>query len=197
MSTDPRIDAYIAASAPFARDILMHVRALLHAHCPAIEETVRWRMPSFSYKGRPFAQMAAFKQHAAFGFWDRTALQTGQEGEGAGQFGRLTSLADLPDDAVLIAKIAEGMAMIDAGVRPARAVRPPKPEVEVPPALAAALAQDAAAAATFEVLSPSCRREYCEWIAEAKRDETRAKRVVETITLLREGKRRNWKYESR
>lgn len=197
MSTDPRIDAYIATSAPFARDILTHVRALLHAHCPAIEETVRWRMPSFSYKGRPFAQMAAFKQHAAFGFWDRTAPQTGQEGEGAGQFGRLTSRADLPEDAVLIAKIAEGMAMIDAGTRPARAVRSPKPEVEVPSALAEALAQDAAAAATFAAFSPSCRREYCDWIAEAKRDETRAKRVVETLALLREGKKRNWKYESR
>lgn len=196
MPTDPRIDAYIAASAPFAHDILTHVRGLLHDHCPTIEETIRWSMPSFSYNGRPFAQMAAFKQHAAFGFWDRDALQTGQEGVGAGQFGRLTSRADLPDDAVLIAKIHAGMALIDAGDRPKRAVRPPKPEADVPPALAEALAGDAAATATFTAFSPSCRREYCDWIAEAKRDETRAKRVAEAIVQLRAGRKRNWKYEN-
>ena len=196
MPTDPRIDAYIAGKAAFAQPILTHLRALMHRHCPEVEETVRWSMPSFSYRGRPLASMAAFKQHAAFGFWDREALKTGQEGEGAGQFGKIRSLADLPDDAVLAAKIAEGIAMIDAGERPRRATRPPRPEPTVPPALVDALAQDAAAAATFTAFSPSCRREYCEWIDEAKREETRAKRVAETIAMLREGKKRNWKYEA-
>lgn len=196
MSKDARIDAYIAARADFARPILTHLRALIHAHCPEIAETVRWGMPSFSYKGRPFASMAAFKRHAAFGFWDREALKTGHEGEGAGQFGRIACLADLPADAVLVAKIREGMAMIDAGEKPRRAARPPRPEVEVPPALADALARDAAAMATFAAFTPSCRREYCEWVSEAKRDETRTKRVAETIALLREGKKRNWKYEN-
>ena len=196
MPTDPRIDVYIASRNDFARPILTHLRALVHTHCPGVEETVRWSMPSFSYKGRPLASMAAFKQHAAFGFWDREALKTGQEGEGAGQFGRIESLADLPSDDVLAAKIAEGMAMIEAGERPKRAARPPKPEAEVPPALAEALAQDAAASATFTAFTPGCRREYCEWIAEAKRDETRTKRVGEAIAMLREGKKRNWKYEN-
>ena len=196
MTTDPRIDAYISACADFARPILTHLRVLLHTHCSEVEETVRWSMPSFSYKGRPLASMAAFKKHAAFGFWDREALKTGQEGEGAGQFGRLESLADLPPDDVLVAKIREGMAMIDAGERPRRTTRPAKPEAEVPPALAEALAQDAVAMATFTAFTPSCRREYCEWIGEAKRDETRAKRVSETIAMLREGKKRNWKYEN-
>lgn len=195
MTTDPRIDAYIAASAEFARPILTHVRTVLHAHCPAVEETIRWNMPSFSYKRRPFASMAAFKRHAAFGFWDREVLKTGQEGAGAGQFGRIVCLADLPSDAVLIAKIREGMAMIDVGEKPRRVARPPRPEPEVPPALAEALAGDAAAMATFTAFTPSCRREYCEWVGEAKRDETRSNRVTETIAMLREGKKRNWKYE--
>ena len=196
MPTDQRIDDYIAARANFARPILEHLRALVHRECPEVEETIRWGMPSFSYKGRPLASMAAFQQHAAFGFWDREALKTGQEGEGAGQFGRIVSLDDLPSYAVLAAKVREGMAMIAAGERPKRVVKPPKPEAEVPVALAEALAGDDVAAATFVAFSPSCRREYCEWVADAKRDETRAKRVVETIAMLREGKRRNWKYEN-
>ncbi len=195
MPTDPRIDSYIAESADFARDILNHLRALVHRHCPDVEESIRWRMPFFDYKGRPLANMAAFKSHAAFGFWDREALKTGQEGDGAGQFGRIRALADLPDDAVLAAKLREGMAIIDTGDRPKRAARPAKPEADVPLALAEALAGDAVAAATFAAFSASCRREYCEWVGEAKRDETRAKRVAEALAMLREGKRRNWKYE--
>ena len=196
MPTDPRIDAYIAARADFARPILTYLRALVHRECSEVEETIRWGMPSSNYNGRPLASMAAFKQHAAFGFWDREALKTGQEGEGAGQFGRIASLADLPSDSVLAAKVREGMAMIAAGERPKRAVKPPKPEAEVPVALAEALAEDDVAMATFTAFSPSCRRECCEWVADAKRDETRAKRVLETIVMLREGKKRNWKYEN-
>lgn len=196
MPTDPRIDSYIAESGDFAQEILPHIRALFHQHCPDVEETIRWRMPSFSYRGRPLAHMAAFKAHAALAFWDRDALKAGQEGNGAGQFGRLRSLTDLPSDAVLADKIRDGMAMIEARERPKRTRRQAKPEAEVPPALAQALALDAAAAATFAGFTPANRREYCEWIADAKRDETRDKRVVEAVAMLREGKKRNWKYES-
>ncbi|MDB5703139.1 MAG: hypothetical protein JWN66_255 [Sphingomonas bacterium] len=199
MPTDPRIDAYIDARAAFARPILNHLRARIHAVCPDVEESVKWSMPAFSYRGRPLANMAAFKAHAAFGFWDRAALATGSEGDAMGQFGRITALSDLPGDAVLDKSIREAMALIESGVKPARtqrAGRAPKPEAEVPPELAEALAGDDAAAATFNAFPPSCRREYCEWIGEAKRPETRAKRLVEAIAMLREGKRRNWKYEN-
>lgn len=196
MSTDPRVDAYIERQADFAKPILKHLRARLHAVCPGVEESIKWSMPAFTYRGRPLANMAAFKAHASFGFWDRQALATGQEGEGMGQFGRITGVDDLPDDAVLDARIGEAIALIDSGDRPKRAARPPKPEAEVPDELAEALAQDDAAAATFNAFPPGCRREYCEWVSEAKRPETKAKRVAESIAFLREGKRRNWKYEN-
>jgi uncharacterized protein YdeI (YjbR/CyaY-like superfamily) len=198
MPTDPRIDAYIATRAEFAKPILAHLRARIHAICPDVEEGVKWSMPAFGYKGRPLANMSAFKAHAGFGFWDRSALATGKEGEAMGQFGRITTLSDLPPDDVIDRSIREAMALIDAGVRPERtqrAQRTPKPEAEVPPELAEALAADDAAVATFNAFPPGCRREYCEWVAGAKRPETRAKRVAETIAQLREGKKLNWKYE--
>jgi uncharacterized protein YdeI (YjbR/CyaY-like superfamily) len=196
MTTDPRITAYIAARADFARPILDHLRARLHAVCPDIEETIKWGMPFFLHRGRPLANMAAFKAHASFGFWNSGSSGADRERDGMGQFGRLQSLADLPDDATLEAAIRDAVARGEAGDRPKRVARPAKPEPEVPPELAAALAGDAAAHDTFTAFPPSCRREYCEWVAEARRPETRQKRVAETIAWLREGKRRNWKYES-
>ncbi len=196
MSTDPRIDAYIDKQADFARPVLTWLRERVHAACPEVEETIKWSMPSFVYKGRPLAGMAAFKAHATFGFWYRHELGTGREGEAMGQYGRIESLADLPDAAEMETLTRAAMALIDSGVKPQRAERARKPEAEVPPELAEALARDDAAAANFDGFPPGCRREYCEWIAEAKRPETKSKRVAEAVGWIREGKRRNWKYEN-
>lgn len=195
MATDPRIDSYIERQADFARPILVWLRARLHAACPDVEEGIKWGMPAFSYRGRPLANMAAFKAHASFGFWYRDQMATGREGEAMGQFGRIESLADLPDEAAMEAQVGEAMVLIDSGDIPKRAARPPKPEVEIPEALAEALARDPAAAAVFDAFPPGARRDYCEWIAEAKQPATRDKRLADAIAWIREGKKRHWKYE--
>jgi uncharacterized protein YdeI (YjbR/CyaY-like superfamily) len=196
MSIEPRIDAYIDKQADFAKPILAWLRERVHAACPEVEETIKWGMPAFTYKDRPLAGMAAFKAHATFGFWYRHELGTGKEGEAMGQYGRIESLADLPGAEEIEALTRKAMALIDSGTKPQRAAKEPKPEAAVPSELAEALAGDDAAAATFDAFPPSCRREYCEWIAEAKRPETKAKRVAEAVTWMREGKRRHWKYEN-
>src|SRR5438093_13357397 len=103
-TTDPRIDAYIAKAAPFAQPILRRVRKVMHAGCPDVEETLKWRAPAFMYKGI-LAGMAAFKAHCIFGFWKHSLLKKEgllKDGEAAGQFGRLTSLDDLPDQKTLL-----------------------------------------------------------------------------------------------
>lgn len=191
MTSDPRIDEYIAAAPGFAQPILAAIRAQLRAACPALDETIKWRMPFFTYKDRPLANMAGFKGHASFGFWKREGAG---EAEGMGEFGKLRSLDDLPSAAVIAERVAAAVALIDAGA-PAR-VRSAEPApAEVPPALAEALAADAQARATFDAFPPSGRRDYCDWVAEAKRDDTRSRRIAQTIAWLREGKRRNWQYE--
>ena len=194
MSTDPRVDAYIESKAPFAQPILRHLRDLIHRANPDIAETIKWSMPFFTYKGQLLANMAAFKEHAAFGFWSRGDTTTGQEGDAMGQYGRITGLDVLPSDGVLLEALERALARIDAGEKPKRAARPAKPEVEVPPELADALAGDAKATAIWEGFPPSCRREYAEWVAGAKRPETKAKRLAQTMDQLREGKRLNWQY---
>ncbi|MCW3847120.1 YdeI/OmpD-associated family protein [Sphingomonas sp. LB-2] len=196
MLTDPRVDAYIEKQADFARPILATLRAQVHAACPEAEEAIKWSMPAFLYRGRPLANMAAFKAHATFGVWYRHELATGQEGEAMGQYGRITSVDALPPAEELAKHVRAAMTLIETGATPKREKKAPKPEAEVPPELAEALADDDAAAAVFNGFPPGCRREYCEWIAEAKRRETKAKRVAEAVSWIREGKRRNWKYEA-
>lgn len=196
MATDPRIDAYIERQVDFARPILTWLRARIHAACPEVEEGIKWGMPAFSHRGRPLANMAGFQRHASFGFWYRDQMATGKEGEAMGQFGRIESLADLPDAAGLEAQVREAMALIESGNLPKRESRPPKPEAQVPEALAEALARDPLAAEKFDAFPPGARREYCEWIADAKQTATRDKRLSDAIAWIREGKKRHWKYES-
>ena len=196
-SRDPRIDQYMAKAPEFARPILAHLREVVHGACPEVEETMKWSTPHFTHKG-PLCHMAAFKQHCAFGFW-KGSLVVGDNraGEEAmGQFGRLTSLADLPPDDVLAGYVREAKRLNDEGVKaPARAKPAEKQELAVPDDLTAALQGNPAALATFERFSPSKRKEYVEWISEAKTAATRTKRLETAVEWLAEGKARHWKYE--
>lgn len=200
VQADLRVDANIKKAAPFAQPILTHLRALVRQSCPDVVETVKWSHPSFVHDGKILCGMAAFKAHCSFGFWrqEMSAIlaKHGHAGaEGMGSFGKLTSLADLPEDRTLAGYIKAAMDLnaSDAPTRP-RPTRKSKAEATVPTDLAAALKKNQPAAAAFEKFSPSHRREYVEWITEAKRDETRRKRLVTTIEWLAEGKPRHWKY---
>lgn len=197
MKTDPRIDAYIARQADFARPILEHLRRILHSAGPELEETIKWSMPHFTYQGRIFAGMAAFKAHATFGLWQARAVlgETGSERDAMGQFGRLTSVADLPPEDELAALIRRAAEVAGEGPKP-RPKKAPKPELATPADLRAALDGEPKAAATFDGFPPGCRRDYVEWVVEAKRPETRAKRIAQAVLWMAEGKRRHWKYES-
>jgi uncharacterized protein YdeI (YjbR/CyaY-like superfamily) len=196
---DPRIDAYIAAAAPFAQPILKHLRQLVHRACPDVVEDIKWGMPSFLLGGRILCGMAAFKQHATFGFWHKEmekilAKDRGTVEGAMGLLGRITSPADLPTDKQMLIYLKQAAALTTSGA-PARPARTkPRAEIPVPTDLAAALKKNKPAAATWAKFPPSCRREYLEWITEAKRPETREKRLLTTVEWLADGKRRNWKY---
>lgn len=197
MSQDPRVDAYIAKAAPFAQPILTHIRAVMHRASPDIVEAIKWSMPFFDYNGAPLANMAAFKAHAAFGFWRRDGAGPEKEGEGAmGQFGKLTGVADLPDEATLIALIHQAMAVIDAGGKTLRPPKHPKAELTMPDDLRAALDAVPEAAKHFAAFPPGAQREYIEWVVEAKQPATRVKRIGQAVEWCTENKRRNWKYQS-
>ncbi len=196
MSTkDPRIDDYIAKAAPFARPILIHLRKLVHAGCPGVEEGLKWSNPAFSYKGI-MCGMAAFKEHCAFGFWKHAlVLGTDADRDAMGSFGRIASLDDLPPDTTIIGYVKKAADLNESGVKVARAPRASKPPIRVPADVSAALKKNGRARRHFEAFSPSHRREYLEWITEAKTDATRQKRLAAALEWIAEGKGRNWKYE--
>jgi len=196
METDSRIDAYIERAQPFAQDILRHVRARVHAVLPNAEETVKWGMPAYTVGGKLVLITAAFKAHAALNFWRGQELESSHASVGAmGQFGRLKSRADLPNDAELDRLILEAAALAGSAPAPRKTKAAPKPAPGLHPDLAAALAKAPKAKAALEGFPPSAQRDYLEWIAEAKQDSTRHKRIATAIEWLSEGKRRNWKYE--
>jgi uncharacterized protein YdeI (YjbR/CyaY-like superfamily) len=197
---DARVDAYIAKSAEFARPILKHIRKIVHAALPAVEEDLKWGAPHFMYKGM-LCGMAAFKQHCSFGFW--RAKELAQEHEelakdnnpGMGQFGNLKSVSDLPSEKVLTKLVKAAAALNDSGTKAPRATKKPAPRI--PADFLTALKNSETAQANFSVFSPSHQREYIEWISEAKRDETRKRRIATALEWIAEGKSHNWRYEKK
>lgn len=197
---DLRIDSYILKSADFAKPILTHLRKLVHLTCPDVEETIKWSFASFDYKG-PLCSMASFKNHCAFGFWkaslmkDKTLIANAESESAMGHYGKITSLKDLPSDKKIIAHIKEAMILNEKGIKlPPRKTPANKKEIVVPDYFLKQLKLNKTALTTFNAFSPSHKREYLEWIVEAKTDETKNRRIKTAIEWMSEGKSRNWKY---
>lgn len=196
---DSRIDLYITKAKPFAQPILNHLRDLVHKGCPGIEETVKWGMPSFDYKG-PFCSMAAFKEHAVFGFWkaslmkDAEKLKDNQQ-SAMGHAGKIKSLKDLPSDKTLISWIKEAAKLNDDGIKLPPRKKTEKKDLIIPDYFTKALSKNKRALLAFENFPPSHKKEYVEWITEAKTEDTRSRRMETALEWIAEGKGRNWKYE--
>ena len=200
----PQVDAYIAKAAPFAQPILHHLREVVHQGAPGVAEQMKWSRPFFVYEGVILGNISAFKEHCSFGLWgteiaQRLLADGVASSEGMGTFGKITSPADLPSRTKLVGYVKEAASKIATGERTKAWSRPrvAKPEAEVPAELEAALKKNKTAARNFAALPPGCRREYCNWIAEAKREETRLKRAATAVPWIAEGKNLNWKYEKR
>lgn len=196
-----KIDAYIEKSQEFAQPILIHLRELIHKACPEVDEKIKWGFPIFDYKKSILCSLASFKEHCAFGFWFSDKMEdpdkifyTGTE-TAMGQFGRIKSLSNLPKDEILIRYIHQAMALIDAGVKLSKKESiPNSKDLIVPEILLQELNKNNKAMATFEHFSNSNKKEYIEWINEAKTDSTKQKRTETAIEWLSEGKIKNWKY---
>lgn len=202
---DKRIDAYITKSAPFAKPILNHLRAIVHKGCPQVVETMKWSFPTFEHHGL-MCGMGSFKEHCTFGFWkaslmkDRKLLEMAQSEEAMGHLGRITSIKDLPADSVLLGYVREAAALNESGVKlPRRKATPEsvKKALKAPPVLTKALARNAKAKRTFDAFSYSNKKDYIDWITEAKTEETRTRRLQTAVAWMAEGKVRNWKYLSK
>jgi hypothetical protein len=194
---DPRIDAYLAKAQPFAQPILKRIRQAVHAGCPDVVETIKWSVPAFEHKG-PMCGMAAFKAHCLMGFWKGTLVKSMPKDkvtQAGGGWGRFESVDDLPDEKLMIRMVKEAAALNDAGIKVPRVVKVPKPPAKAPAYMLAAIKKNKKAQQTYDTFSTSARREYVEWVTEAKSDATRDRRLETAVGWIAAGKRRNWKYE--
>jgi uncharacterized protein YdeI (YjbR/CyaY-like superfamily) len=193
---DPRVDAYIDNAPEFSKPILVELRKRVHAACPDVKETIKWRMPSFEHHGL-LAGMAAFKAHMTFGFWKDALLRKEKDhAETVERAGCMKAFADLPAKAPFAKALKRAMQLNEEGVATPRAKAKPKKPIPMPPEFARALAANKKAKAVFDDFAPSCKREYLEWIADAKKDDTRARRIEQAIDWIGDGKKRHWKYEN-
>lgn len=197
---NPKVDEYIEKAAPFAQPILKHLRELVHKACPTVEEKIKWGMPSFEYKGL-FCGFASFKEHCTFGFWkagimkDAKDLQSEEKRGAMGNLGRLTSLKDLPSDKKIMGWLKEAMKLNDLGTKvPKNVTKHPRKAVVTPDWFIEAVKKNKKAWATFDKATPGFRKEYVQWVTEAKTEETQQKRLKQSIEWMAEGKHRNWKY---
>jgi uncharacterized protein YdeI (YjbR/CyaY-like superfamily) len=204
---NPKVDAYINKAKPFAQPIMEHLRNLVHKGCPEVEETIKWSRPFFEYRGTILCNMSAFKEHCSFGFWGQEIGAILREAgvlkvDGMGSLGRIISVKTLPADKLMLGWIRQAAAFIASGEHTSpiaarnKVVKAPKAAIETPAEFTAALKKDKKAATVFAAFSPSCKREYVEWIADAKRPETRDKRIATALEWIAEGKQRNWKYQN-
>jgi len=199
---DKRVDDYIVKAADFAKPILNHIRELVHTACPDVEESIKWSFPNFDYKG-PFCSMAAFKEHCSFGFWKAAIMKDAEklkanQATAMGHLGKIQNLKDLLSDKILISYIKEAVRLNDEGIKlPPRVKSKSKKELVTPDYIIKALNKNKTALKKFEAFSPSHKKEYVEWITDAKTEETRNKRMAIAIEWIAEGKGRNWKYEPR
>ncbi len=199
--TDPRIDQYIVKALPFAQPVLIKLRELIHKACPEVTETIKWGMPSFDYMG-PLCSFASFKSHCSFGFWKTSLIKdpekylqkrSAQGGEAMGNLGKMISVKDLPPTRVMIDFIRQAMKLNADGITIEKKKVAPK-IIPTPPELQKALNKNSKARFYYEKFSPSQQKEYNQWIADAKTDVTRAKRIGDAIEWISVGKIRNWKY---
>jgi uncharacterized protein YdeI (YjbR/CyaY-like superfamily) len=202
-ATHKAVDAYIAKSAPFAQPILQHLRALVHKACPDAAEKMKWSFPHFDYKGEMMCSMAAFKQHAVFGFWkaalmaDPVLLQTAQSEVAMGHLGRITCLKDLPPDKKITGWIKEAMLLNDQGIKlPAKPKKAAAP-IKIPANFLKALACNKTAKLVFEKFTNAQKKEYVQWITDAKTEATAQKRMAQALEWIALGKTRNWKYQTK
>lgn len=198
---DPRIDAYIDKAKDFAKPILIHIRELVHKAVPEAEETMKWSMPHFDYLGEMMCSMASFKEHVAMNFWKGAIMNDPDKildtKEAMGHFGKIKNLKDLPSDKLLIKYIKEAARLNKEGIKlPSKPKPAANKELEVPDYFTKALSKNKAAKKVFDGFSPSKKKEYVEWLTEAKTEATRDKRMETALEWIAEGKTRNWKYQN-
>ena len=196
-----RVDEYIKNAPDFARPIMEKIRKAFHKGCPECEEAIKWGCPYFMYKGM-LGGMASFKGHVSMGFWRSKEMDdpeklfdTGTGAKASMCNAHFHNLKEVPTQKIL-AEYVKRAAKLQDTEAPKKKATKKKISTRIPADLAELFKKHKKAKTVFEGFAPSHKRDYIEWITEAKRDATRQKRLKTTIEWLSEGKQRHWKYQT-
>lgn len=198
---NPAIDEYINKSEDFARPILNHLREIIHQACPEVSEVIKWSFPNFEYRGQILCSMASFKKHCSFGFWlgaemeDPDNILNKVGNTSMGNFGKITSISSLPKDILIIKYIHEAMKLSENGVKKKTSSTTDKKSLIIPEYIIEFIEKHPKAKDVFNNFSYSCKKEYVQWIEEAKQESTKLKRLEKAIIMMEEGKEFNWQYK--
>src|SRR5438270_1264994 len=167
------------------RPILVRLRRIFRQASPKLEEAIKWGVPCYLFKG-PVGGFAAYKQHVSWGLWKSRALNDpeGLLGRGVSVMaGKITKVSEIPPAAKIIALIEQVIALNEAGIK-----SPKPPEPELPADFAAAMKKAGKAARHYAAFTPARKWQYVNWVTQAKRAETRAKRIEIAVERIGEGK---------
>jgi len=203
MKKNPKVDAYILNTAPFAQPILNELRATLETAEPELEETIKWGFPCFTFQSKLICSFSAYKNHCVFRFWqgsnlkDSAGILTKVGETEMGELSKIKNLEDLPNSEILINYIREAIELSKK-----KSTKTIVSEKKITIDLKSYDLQEIFSsfpkqAEKFDTFSPSHRKEYISWINEAKTEDTKLKRIKTMMEWLLEGKSRNWKYEKK
>lgn len=190
------ITAYIEKATPEFKEVMIALRSVLNNPNFDIKEDWKWGAPNFNNEGM-ICWLAHFRNHVGMNFFKGTLIKDKynlfthyreEKGNRQLKFSDINQI--IPEQIEYY--IEEAIKLNQENIK----VVKKEIDTSLPLDLETELNNNPKAKMFFESLAPSYKRDYIEWIEEAKREATRTKRLATTMEWLSEGKKKNWKYEN-
>ena len=157
-----------------------------------VEETIKWGAPVYTVNGKNVVAIAAFKNHCAVWFYQGALLKENTAILENAQEEKTKALRQVRIEKGQNIPVSELRKYVEEAIQNQKEGKEIKPvrnkEIEVPIELSGAFEKDPILKTAFEDLTPGKQREYCEHIAEAKRDSTKKSRLEKIIPMIQQGK---------
>ncbi|MCB0792148.1 MAG: DUF1801 domain-containing protein [Flavobacteriales bacterium] len=195
-----RINSHIAEQDEWKRRLMVRLRQLIHQVDPGIEETWRWNGPHFDRNGIMLG-MSAHKTCVSIWFHKgallkdpRRLFEPLEKDEAKGMRVYKLKESDAIDEKAFTELVKQAVKLNEDGVKLSEA-KPARKTLVVPPELESVLKKDQHAMTNWEGFSYSKKKDYIEWVTDAKREETRKRRIAQAFQLIRDGLALNERYE--
>jgi hypothetical protein len=195
-----QINQYMAELPEWQRRMLVRLRQLIHEAAPEVEEAWRWDKPHFDNAGI-MVGLCAFKEHVAVWFHKGALLKDTKKlfeatarTEEKGMRAYKLHEGDKINEAAFLDLVKQAVAVNDKGTK-LREAKPTKKALVVPEDLEQVLRKDPTAWANWEAFPVGHRRAYVEWVTDARQEETRKRRIAQSLEKIREGEQQEERHQ--